>query len=316
VSGFFLGVDGGQSSTTALLADESAGVLGCGRGGPCEHVGAEGGREKFAASMAECLSLACAQAGLDPATVTYRAACLGFSGGPVGKEPILREMIRTERLVLRNDAWIALAGATVGGAGIITIAGTGSVTLGRNADGKAVQAGGWGYLFGDESGGFDIARQALRAALRFQEGWGPPTVLGDVLLEATGARDLQDLLHRFYTTEFPRSRVARYAPLVDRAALQGDAVAIEIMHGAARYLAELTLAVRRQLFREEERVRVSHIGGMFRSPLLLETYRLLVGSERNLIGPPAFGPAAGALIEAFQAAGIRPVLSGLPENEK
>jgi len=35
---YYLGLDGGQSSTTILIADETGRVLGRGRGGPCNHV--------------------------------------------------------------------------------------------------------------------------------------------------------------------------------------------------------------------------------------------------------------------------------------
>src|SRR5947209_3167873 len=81
----------------------------------------------------------------------------------------------------------ALAGATRSGQGIITIAGTGSIAFGRNPAGRTARAGGWGYIFGDEGGGFDIARQATRAILRLEEGWGPPTALRETLLAATGS---------------------------------------------------------------------------------------------------------------------------------
>ena len=67
---------------------------------------------------------------------------------------------------------------------------------------------GWGYIFGDEGGGFDITRQALRAILRHEEGWGPATSLHNALLQETGSADANDLLHRFYTTEFPRPAIA------------------------------------------------------------------------------------------------------------
>ena len=43
----FLGVDGGQSSTTVLIGDESGRVLGAGEAGPCNHAGAEEGRARF-----------------------------------------------------------------------------------------------------------------------------------------------------------------------------------------------------------------------------------------------------------------------------
>jgi hypothetical protein len=38
--------------------------------------------------------------------------------------------------------------------------------------------------------------------------------------------------------------------------------------------------------------------------------------EGNTVAPPRYGPAAGALIEAYRAAGIRPVISNVPEAEK
>ena len=42
---WFLGVDGGQSGTTALIADERGCVLAEGRAGPCNHVDGAEGRE-------------------------------------------------------------------------------------------------------------------------------------------------------------------------------------------------------------------------------------------------------------------------------
>ena len=177
-----------------------------------------------------------------------------------------------------------------------------------------MRAGGWGYIFGDEGGGFDIARQALRAALRMEEGWGPGTSLRDALTAATGMPDANDVLHRFYTQEWPRSRVAALARLVDRAATEGDGVALEILGNAAQQLATLTASVRRQLWREGDAVTVAYIGGVFRSGILLERYRMLVELEEGtLCGPPVYGPAAGALLEAYRAAGLRPTLTNLPE---
>lgn len=124
MTGFFLGVDGGQSSTTALIGDETGRVLGTGSGGPCNHVGAAEGRQKFIRAIDECVSIACQAAGLDPAQAGFAAACLGFSGGPEDKRGILTEILRTEHLIVTTDAMIALAGATAGEPGIITIAGT------------------------------------------------------------------------------------------------------------------------------------------------------------------------------------------------
>ena len=309
----FLGVDGGQSSTAALIGDESGRVIGASSAGPCNHVGAAEGRAKLSRTVTECVDRACAAAGLDYAIVRFEAACFGMSGGPEDKREILAGILRAGRLLVTTDAEIALAGATGGGSGIAVLSGTGSIAVGRDAQGRGARAGGWGYIFGDEGGAFDLVRQALRAALRMEEGWGPPTGLRRALLEATAARDANHALHLFYTAEWPRSRVAALAKSVDEVALSGDAVAREILHGAARELAFLTAAVRHQLWQPEDPVSVYYVGGVFQSPLVLERFRYLVEMESgNRCAPPIHGPSAGALLEAYREAGLSPSLQGLP----
>jgi N-acetylglucosamine kinase-like BadF-type ATPase len=310
----FLGVDGGQSSTTALIGDETGRVLGAGSGGPCNHIGKAEGGAKLKRALTECVSLACAQAGLEFARMRFEAACFGMSGGPEDKAAIIAEILQIGTLVNTDDAVIALSGATAGEPGIITIAGTGSIAFGRNDAGRTARAGGWGYIFGDEGGGFDIARQALRAALRSEEGWGPPTTLRDLLLDATQSRSANEALHRFYTDEWPRSRVAKLAQLVDSAAAEGDAVAGDILLAAAQQLAELTASVRGQLWDRGAALTVAYIGGVFRSALLRERFRMLVELEEgSRCAPPVYSPAAGALLEAYRALGLRPALKNVPE---
>src|SRR3954447_6558295 len=246
---YFLGVDGGQSGTTAVIGDETGRILGTGEAGPCNHAAAAEGRAKLERAIRGSVSQACANAGLDLANVTFEAACFGLSGGPEDRLEILGSIVKSRRpLIVTIDAVVALSGATPTGQGIIVIAGTGSISFGRNAGGRTARAGGWGYVFGDEGGAFDIARQALRASLRMEEGWGPPTYLREILLDATGSRDANDMLHRFYGPEWPRSRVATLAPLVDRAAASGDPVAARIMQNAAQELAMLVASVRGQLW--------------------------------------------------------------------
>ena len=315
---FYLGVDGGKSGTTALLGDEDGRIIGHGRGGPSNHVEEmEQGRAKFIHAIRDCVSQACDAAALKLDTTRFQSACLGFSGGPLDKEPILHEILKCEQMKVTDDALIALAGATGGDPGLIVIAGTGSIAFGRNASGKTARAGGWGYIFGDEGSGFDIARAALRAALRFEEGWGPPTALHAALLAETSSKDANETLHRFYTADFPRPRIAALAKLVDQGAANGDAVAIQILESAAQQLATFAGAVRGQLFAPGEPARVSYIGGVFRSSRVLARFRMLVELEKaNRVASPLYGPAAGALIEAYRAAHVDVCLSGVPEIEK
>lgn len=300
----FLGVDGGQSGTTAVIGDEDGRILGSGEAGPCNHAAAGEGRAKLERAVAGSVGAACKQARMSISGVRFEAACFGMSGGPDDKREILAAILPVDHLVVTNDAVIALAGATQSGQGIITIAGTGSIAFGRNPAGRTARAGGWGYIFGDEGGGFDIARQAARAVLRLEEGWGPPTVLRDTLLAATASETANQMLHCFYTDEWPRSRVATLAPLVDAAAAEGDLVALGILRGAAQQLAMLAGAVRAELWSPGSPVEIAYIGGVFQSSVLLENFRTLLQLHQGVrCGPPWRSPAEGALREAYRTVG-------------
>ena len=253
----------------------------------------------------------------------FSAACMGFSGGPDDKDALARSIVPAKAYFITHDAWIALTGATNGAPGIVTIAGTGSIAFGRNGEGHTARAGGWGYAFGDEGSAFDLTRQALRAALRQEEGWGPPTALREALLESTGTRDMNDLLHRFYspplnTGGFPRARIAALAELVEATALRGDAVAQGLLGAAAQSLAMLAGAVRRKLFDESggAAVDVRYCGGVFRCRAIEARFKMLLEMEdRTRVSAPVFEAAGGALIEAFRIAGAQCTLKNIPATE-
>ncbi|MEZ5403709.1 MAG: BadF/BadG/BcrA/BcrD ATPase family protein [Bryobacteraceae bacterium] len=313
----FLGVDGGQSGTTAIVGDQSGRVLGLGRGGPCNHVSGAGAREKFIGAIGGAVAEACASGGLDASHRDFAAACFGFSGGAEDKRALIKEMFRIGRLEVTHDGMIALAGATAGEPGLIVIAGTGSISFGRGSTGETARAGGWGYVYGDEGGAFDIVRKALRAALRMEEGWGTPTALRGALLNATGAESTNDLLHRFYTVDWPRSRVARLAPLVDETARGGDDAAREILHATAQSLATLAGAVRGRLSPADRVLPVAPVGGVFRSEIVRARFALVCElSDGMRVRAARLGPAAGALLEAYRSAGLAVTLSNLPGDEK
>ncbi len=298
----YLGVDGGQTATKALVGDARGRVLGRGRSGPCNHVGAAEGRAKLERALTAAVGEALREAGA-PAETRFEAACFGMSGGPDDKRAIIEALIPAGIVDVVTDAHIALEGALGGEPGVVVIAGTGSMALGRGSDGRTLRAGGWGYQFGDEGGGFDIVRQALRAALRMEEGWGRETSLRGRLLEETGAADINRLMHEFYTTDWPRSRVAGLAPLVAKAAEEGDeegdGVAADILREAGRVLAGYANAVGGRL---PDASRVSYVGGVFGNEVVL---RAFCDAVRGTVNPPRFDPAGGALLAAYRLAGKR-----------
>ena len=94
----YLGIDGGQSSTKALLAEETGKVIGRGRGGPCNHAGSAEGRAKFLSAVGDCLRQAYHEAGIDSHSAHFASVCLGLSGGSEDKESYIKELIRSEPL--------------------------------------------------------------------------------------------------------------------------------------------------------------------------------------------------------------------------
>jgi hypothetical protein len=62
--------------------------------------------------------------------------------------------------------------------------------------------------------------------------------------------------------------------------------------------------------------RISYLGGVFRSEILLSRYRMLMElEESNRVNEPVFGPAAGALIEAYRVAGLTIELKDVPAEK-
>ncbi len=300
----FLGIDGGQSSTRAVIGDDGGRLVASGAGGPVDHADAPGGADRLRRALSDAVAAACARLGLDPAAITFEAAFGGFTGGPEGKSALMEERIRARRFSVSDDSVTALTGALAGEPGIVTVAGTGSICLGRNAVGDTARAGGWGYAFGDEGSAFDLTRRALRAALRFEESWGPPTSLHGLLREALAVPDIRLVQRRLYATENMRSAVAALAPLVERAALAGDDVARGILRDAAADLARITRVVRGRLFQPEDAVAIAAVGGVFCcSALRAEFAAQLTAAGRDRVIDPLHEPAVGALIEAYRLAG-------------
>src|SRR3990170_4420420 len=120
-----------------------------------------------------------------------KAICLGIAG--VDREDdhtvirgIMKRIGLKARILIVNDALVALEAGTPGQPGIVIISGTGSIAYGRNAAGEAARSGGWGHVLGDEGSGYWIGRAALRAVLRAADRRGPPTVLTRMLLKHFG----------------------------------------------------------------------------------------------------------------------------------
>ena len=188
------------------------------------------------------------------------------------------------RVVVGDDTDAAQAGAFAGRPGIVVIAGTGSGAAGRDAAGRTVRVGGHGFLLGDEGGGYWIGREAVRAALRAQDGSGPPTTLTDVVQAAF--RHLLVAERQVYERPTDRQLLARLVPAV-AAAARSDREAARILAEAAGHLADLARAVRGRLGHD---LPVAGVGGIFRCAPIRTAFTAATGAVE-----PAEPPELGAL---------------------
>ncbi len=297
-----LGIDGGQSSTRTVLASEGGDVLGACRTGPSNHIHEPGGLERQYRALREGMLGAFAEAGLAPRRV--EVACLGMTGS--GHRPTVEAALDAKRIALLGDMDTGFAGAIPDLVGTVVIAGTGAVAQGRDAHGKVHRTGGWGYLAGDEGGGYDLGVRALRAVYRAFDGRGGETRLTEALLEHYRATDLRHLRELLYQPVTTRAHIAASAERVASAAAAGDAVANDLLRGAAASLADLVNGVLAGLDISAARA-VAMIGGVSRAgPPLLEPFAETVRARHPAaaLTSPRFDPARGALILALRTLGV------------
>jgi N-acetylglucosamine kinase-like BadF-type ATPase len=163
----YLGIDGGGSKTAFLLVDEYYNELYHIHTGPSNWISV--GKEAAEAAIRE---------GLSQLTEKPDIVCGGFAGaaraeGAAFYREVLSSLLPAAKIVIESDAFIASIGAIGVDPGILLIAGTGSIVIGRSSAGSMFRVGGWGPHFGDDGSGFWIGREAVRAALRAIDSHAP-----------------------------------------------------------------------------------------------------------------------------------------------
>ena len=298
-----LGIDAGGTKTVCLLANELGEVLAQARAsGANLQVMGEFNVEKILHRVMEET--------VGEREITLDAICVGIAGvdRPGDAQTIndiMRRIGRKTRTVVVNDALVALVAGAGEHAGVVIVAGTGSIAYGRDADGHAARAGGWGYLLGDEGGGFWIGRAALSAVVRQFDHRGPATLLTDLVLGQMHLSTPAEVIHAIYDRGLQRHAIAGLAGLVQRAMEAGDAVAGQILDRAASELAAAAASVVTRLGMRGDVFPTILAGGMFTGiPSLVTavTTQLREVAPRSEVRRLEIEPAHGAVTLAIAAA--------------
>jgi N-acetylglucosamine kinase-like BadF-type ATPase len=300
----YLGVDGGGTKTHAVLFDENKNAIGEGFAGASNPLRV--GVETAVLNIFQAIDVASDAAGKSRGDIV--SATLGLAGV---RRADLRQRVRerlAERLGIKTvevvtDAEIALFGTTLGKAGVVVIAGTGSICYGRNEAGETAIAGGWGPLAGDEGGGSSIARRGLQAIAKASDGRGNYTKLSEAGADYFRASSAENLLVAIYTPQMDNAKIAGFARLVVETAQKGDKVAVEILKDAGLELGMAVNAVIQKLKLKNRKIPIGQVGSIFRAgalltDTLLETVHRL--APKAYLAEPLLQPASAAAQMAFE----------------
>jgi glucosamine kinase len=265
-----IGVDGGGSKTRVLIGDVEGNELARVEGG---RSGVRPGRaEESAKVIADLVREALAQVAL-PGAVEPAVLYCGISG--VGRDVERRSLqsaLESEELaetvVVEPDGMIAMFDAFSDGAGILLVAGTGSIAYGRGPNGTVLRCGGWGPNIGDEGSGAWIGRRALAIVGAATDGREPETALVGAILTATEVSEPIDLIP--WAAAADVRTVSQLATVVLTTAAAGDARANSLVTLAAEELVVHVRSLALQLFGDERAsISVAVSGGLLRKGSLL-----------------------------------------------
>ena len=253
---FYLGIDGGGTKTDFVLADSNGNVMKhvcLGTSNPSD-IGIESTLNVLRTGIIEvCGNVA-------KSNISVFAGIAGGSTAGIS-EQISAFLSRFGFADARSgsDAMNAIAACLGDADGISVIMGTGSVAFAQ-ANGKAHRVGGYGYLLGDAGSAFSLGREAILAALCFEDGSGDETILYEEVRKKCNTKSVLDSLGKFYSGG--KREIAQYAPLVLKAYADGDEVAKRILFNDLEKVAQTVRGASKQLPNPKERIRVVLCGGL------------------------------------------------------
>ena len=256
---YLLGMDGGGTSTKICIADRAGDVIARHTAGPLNVNGQS--PEQFQGTMAEILRWL-SDSGFRP------EHCGGIGIGAAGISNPQAKKLLTEAFYDRgyrsaiftySDGETALAAAFPECHGIILIAGTGSICLGRKKDGETVRIGGYGHLIDDGGSAYAIAIAILSALVRAEDGRAGATALRRLVFDRLEIGSLAELIGYVYAPSRSKKEIASLAVLAEQASAAGDAAAVEIERKSAE---ELGLLVQTAMDRLPEENNIALAGSV------------------------------------------------------
>lgn len=301
---YFLGIDVGSSKTHALIVDETGQCVGFGKSGGGNHQGV--GYEGLRSVLLESFSLACDISGVEATSIT--GAGFGVAGYdfPSDREQHLRAIALLGLacpMEVVNDGWNGLFAAATHGVGVNVTAGSGINCRGRGRNGQEGRVVGNGVAFGEFGGAIEIVYRAVQYVNFAWIKRIPPTKLTTIFLEATGAKDEQDLMEGLSNQHY--HLFPALAVQIVNAARAGDHAASEVIRWSGEEMGWLAVSVARQIDMERDAVEIIQSGSVFDAgDIIASPMREVVLKHCpkarliRLDGPPVVGPVVLGMEQA------------------
>lgn len=309
LSQLYLGVDGGASNISMVVADIHGKILAqqLVTGGANYHaIGLDQTVEHLESVLQDVVEQ------LNVLPVVFRRAVFGLAGCNFDSDKqILAQALRQSSMSTMlgggfevvNDSRVALRSGTKDGIGIALIAGTGSNCYGYTSDGRESKAGGLDYILSDEGSGYDIGLRGLRAAVSQLDGRGDTTLLTKQIFAKLKVSSLEELYVKVYQEYATKSQIASLAVTVCECADEGDVVARDILNHSVNELVSLVDAVVKQLGWEEQMVPVVLVGSVLHQSYVSSRLKTELKRVAPLLKPvtPDVTAAVGAVWMAMEA---------------
>ena len=324
----FLGIEGGGTRTVALLADADGHLLQRFEAGPANFKlltetqflrrlrEVKAALKEFPQPAAIAIGLAGARG--EPEWQRIRAAAAKvWPGMPCHATHDLETALaageteqkakgkRQKEVAERATSAFSLQLSTA--AQVLVLSGTGSCFYGRCADGRTARFGGWGHILGDKGSGYEIGLRALKACVFYLDRDGEWSRLGERVLRALQLNEPNELIP--WAQAASKADIAALAEEVFAAAAERDAIARDILEGAAASLAKDGVACAQKLAKPGAPVQFVLAGSvLLKQPKFARrvAQELAQRWPGGAITPLARESAWGAVELATRAGGLQP----------
>lgn len=297
---YIIGIDGGGTKTLGYISNDKGEIIYKHVVGASNYLSVGETNTKLA--LKNLLESLCdkAEICLDKvAVLSLGMAGLARDNDKRVMRNILLDIGYKNEVIMNSDAFTSLVGALGNKRGIVTICGTGSISMGIDAEGRIVRAGGWGHIISDEGSGYHIGISCLKAIMKSYDNLEQFTLLSEEVLSFLKLKSETDIISYLYNEEIKKKDIASIAPIAFRVAEVGDEVANRIVNEAVGSLIDITKKVIDKIYKDDTKITVALDGGIFKNVEIIRerfSKKLLLNYKNIEIINPIYDGGIGALI--------------------